>query len=165
MLLSITAMCNLCGCGKNNNQEKVEAENLPIRLRIPRWSSLCMLSVNGVQVSAKKEGEYLVLERDFAINDEIVYKTPYNTVIENSDEQDVFTLRYGPYQMVSLERNSTEIVGNRESGWMANPTIYPDGEVYCLELDNGNKLSMQKYGLITNETFTTFFKRVDVSVR
>ena len=117
--------------------------------------------IDGVSVSAKTEGEYLVLDRDFTVGDEIVYNTAYKTVIEYSDVEDVFTFRYGPYQMVSLECDCTEIIGSKDSGWMANPEIYADGDSYYIDLDGGNRMKLQKYGLITHETFTTFFKRID----
>ena len=75
--------------------------------------------------------------------------------------ENVFTLRYGPYQMVGIVPNCTELAGNSDTGWMAAPQIYPEGDKYYLQLDGNEKLALEKYGLITHQTFTTFFKRVD----
>lgn len=133
---------------------------LTLRLRIPRWCSSCLLTLNGTTVGTK-DGEYLTVARTYQSGDTLIYDTPFQTVLEPSDAEDVFTLRYGPYQMVGIQPDCSELIGTPDSGWMAQPQIYPEGEMYCLQLDGGQTLPLQKYGLITHQTFTTYFKRAD----
>ena len=118
------------------------------------------IRLNGTTVGTK-DGEYLTVARTFQSGDTLIYDTPFQTVLEPSDAEDVFTLRYGPYQMVGIQPDCSELIGTPDSGWMAQPQIYPEGEMYCLQLDGGQTLPLQKYGLITHQTFTTYFKRAD----
>ncbi|MBQ9480619.1 MAG: glycoside hydrolase family 127 protein, partial [Clostridia bacterium] len=131
-----------------------------LRLRIPRWCDGYELTFNGAQ-TGKAEGEYISVTRNFAEGDTLVYRTEYKTQIEYSDAEDVFTLRYGPYQMVCTDAGVSEIAGNVESGWMANPVIYRENGNYYLQLDGEKRLNLQKYGLITHQQYNTFFVRVD----
>jgi len=114
-----------------------------------------------LSVAGKAEGEYISVTRNFAEGDTLVYRTEYKTQIEYSDAEDVFTLRYGPYQMVCTDAGVSEIAGNVESGWMANPVIYRENGNYYLQLDGEKRLNLQKYGLITHQQYNTFFVRVD----
>lgn len=126
-----------------------------LRLRVPEWANNCSLSFKGSEITTCIDG-YYVIKGPFNAGDKITYITRFRSQIEWSDTDNVFTLRYGPYQMVSLDRAGAHVSGNRNEGWIADPYIYKVDGFYFIETTNGI-FQLKKYGEVYDDVFTTFF--------
>lgn len=144
---------------ENNTIKILKGGKTTLRFRIPDWCSSYGLMLDGKPLG-KEDGRYIVVDRTFTAGEEITYFTGFKTQIEWSDYTDAFTLRYGPYQMVSLYESTTMIPGTVGEGWMANPKIERLSGKYYIALDN-ETLLLEKYGAITTQKFTTYFIRID----
>ena len=137
-----------------------------LALRVPYWTENPTLKVNGekVEITVNADG-YVVLAREWKAGDTIEYDTPYKGwVIKAQDNEDMFSIMYGPYLMAATGKlSSNEMAGSYTEGWLGTLTgkITRNSEGEYI-LDTGSsQMVMQKYGMVNKGFFTVYFQRTD----
>ncbi|MGN1099842.1 MAG: beta-L-arabinofuranosidase domain-containing protein [Christensenellales bacterium] len=132
--------------------------NKTVKLRNPYWAQSASVKINGETVEATEEGGYFSLNRKWKQGDVIEYDIPYKTfLIRCLDNRNYFSLRYGPYLMVAVGEMGKPVIygaNNEEIGentWRIEPR-----EIGYVMLTDTEPLPIQKYGLVTEETYTMY---------